>query len=476
MPRTHASLLRRSGAVLAASLAASALGAPFAVHGQAAVVSTACTLYASPSGADTNAGTSALPFRSFQHLANALAPGKVGCLRNGTYPTGGTDVLTKGGTATAPATLRAQPGHTGVLVQGRVVIQPTAHDLVIAGLKLDGMNSAEETSSVTVLAHNVSLIGNDITAPTRICVAVGESSIGQNQSAIITGFLFDGNKVHHCGDGLAFLKNPSPNQEHGLYLQRTSGAVIRYNMFTRSFARGVQLYPDADKTLVHNNVIDENATGVVLGGDPKGVQGISQNNTIRNNIVTSWSYLGIDHNFEEAAAPANGGTHGNVVAANCFFDPGGQEAYFSHKGYSWGVNQELDPLFMNRAAGDYRLKTTSKCIASGLRPTILSRDVRTLARDAATITSHINPHWQTATYDARVRLCGDINCTSVGGWRTSGAANVVANVDTLVERAFTGLLPGRYYQYQFSARQALQPATNTAAVARSATGLFRTKP
>src|SRR5882724_9344403 len=50
------------------------------------VTSTACTLYVSPSGSDSNAGTQSAPWKTPQKAASSAAAGQTVCFRGGSYP------------------------------------------------------------------------------------------------------------------------------------------------------------------------------------------------------------------------------------------------------------------------------------------------------------------------------------------------------------------------------------------------------
>src|SRR5882762_7906258 len=61
--------------------------------------------YVSPTGSDSNAGTSAAPFQTIQHAANVVNPGDMVIVRDGTYNAGVSGVgsklivMSRGGTA-----------------------------------------------------------------------------------------------------------------------------------------------------------------------------------------------------------------------------------------------------------------------------------------------------------------------------------------------------------------------------------------
>jgi parallel beta-helix repeat protein len=450
--------------VLVATVLAITLGG-FAQSAQAAPVAGACTLWASPTGNDAANGSAAAPFRTFKRLADALVPGSVGCLRAGTYaPPPNTDGVTllRGGTTAAPATLRPAPGES-VTIDGRLDIRPTAHDLVIAGLRLNGISPlGKETSSVTVDAHRVSLIGNDITAPTRICVAAGYSQI-------VTGLVIEGNRIHHCGDGA-----PRARQEHGVYLEQTRGAVIRHNVIDHNNTRGINLYYDADASVIENNVIDANQVGINLGSKlAGGVAYRSEGNVIRNNLITNNWALHLESYYDEVAPVA--GDLGNVVGANCFFGTDRAKLYNKLEGFRFeATNRWVDPLYNGQPTGDYRLQPSSPCIGKGLRASITPVRIRSITAGSAIVAAAITPHRMTTRYFARVRRCSDSTCNSVGSWTFTGSSQVVGVLDSIVTKTLTGLSPNTTYQYQWVAHQALLPASNPSALVLGSLTAFRT--
>src|SRR5436305_11244341 len=72
----------------------------------AARAAAGCDRFASATGNDAWPGTASAPFATVQKLADALAPGMVGCVGPGTYAENVT--LTNGGRANAPITIRTQ--------------------------------------------------------------------------------------------------------------------------------------------------------------------------------------------------------------------------------------------------------------------------------------------------------------------------------------------------------------------------------
>jgi hypothetical protein len=72
-----------------------------------------CTRFVAPTGANTNAGTQAAPWKTIQHAAQNAQPGDVVCVRAGVY----NEVVTfaVSGSAAAPITFQSFPGETAVV-------------------------------------------------------------------------------------------------------------------------------------------------------------------------------------------------------------------------------------------------------------------------------------------------------------------------------------------------------------------------
>ncbi|MEU3862149.1 right-handed parallel beta-helix repeat-containing protein [Streptomyces sp. NPDC028722] len=152
------------------------------------------TYYVSPSGSDSNPGTSpAKPFRTLQKAADSTAPGDTVSVMNGTYTerAGGSDVMviSRSGRAGAPITFQAYPGHHPVIhpvaAWNGIRVNGASH-LVIRGLEVKGNNahisladaergastkngkyntncvSIEKNRSSGALPHHIDVVGNTV--------------------------------------------------------------------------------------------------------------------------------------------------------------------------------------------------------------------------------------------------------------------------------------------------------------------------
>ena len=251
---------RRISALATLALAAGAVALPAPAGAQDGV--TGCTKFAAPDGSDAAAGTEHAPFRSLKALSDSLSPGETGCLRAGPYEAAETNIA-NGGSEGAPVTITSYPGERARVV-GRVIIRDGADWVVLRGLDLDGSAAplcaagatCNRLPSPTVNGDHALIEGNDITNQHQaICVLVGVAGYGRPQGTVIRG-----NRIHDCG------VLPAKNHDHGIYVSEADDTTIVDNVIFDNADRGIQLYPDAQRTTIRGNVIDSNGVGVIFSG------------------------------------------------------------------------------------------------------------------------------------------------------------------------------------------------------------------
>nr|WP_281381561.1 right-handed parallel beta-helix repeat-containing protein [Conexibacter arvalis] len=325
------------GAVAAAptGAAAAAAGVPATAAGES------CTRYAAPSGSDGAAGSAAAPFRTAQKLVDSLAAGQVGCLRAGTYVQ---DVAI----ARARVTLTAAAGEQATLV-GRLWVKRGADGVLVTGLRLNGRNAAL-LPSPTVNGNDARFVGNDVTNDnSEICFLIG-SSWGRAQRTVLSG-----NRIHHCG------KLPSSNQDHGIYVAEADDTQIVDNVIYANVDRGIQLYPDAQRTVVRGNVIDGNGVGIIFSG----ADGAASSHTVvEQNVIANSA---IRANVESWYPSGNPIGVGNVVRGNCISTASAARASVDGSGHGFtatGNTMASSLGYADRAAADFRLSPSSPCAAA----------------------------------------------------------------------------------------------------------------
>ena len=323
--------------------AAPAEPAPAPAPGPApAPAPTACAKYAGPSGSDSAAGTLTDPFRTAQNLVNRLVPGETGCLLPGSYAESVT--IRTGGSPGSPITLTSASERASLV--GRLWIADSANDVVFTNLLLDGRTTT--LPSPTVNGDRVTFRDNEVTnAHTAICFVLGD---GEGPYGIAVDPVIEGNRIHDCG------KLPATNHDHGIYVEASRNARITGNVIYDNADRGIQLYPDAQNTLITGNVLDGNGSGVIFSGD----FGIASNgNVVRGNVISNSILRANVESWYPAGNPV--GT-GNLVEANCVWN-GRQGDIDGSLGFTARNNLITDPLFTNRAAKDFTLRAGSPCAA-----------------------------------------------------------------------------------------------------------------
>lgn len=308
----------------------------------------ACDRVAAPGGDDDARGSAAAPYRTVARLLEGLNAGETGCLRAGVFAE---DVQVRaGGTPGSPIVLTAAPGERATL-RGRLVIADSANDVVVAGLRLDGRNE-EARPSPTVNGDRVVFYRNDVTnANTSICFVLGSTS-GYGTAVDV---VLSENRIHRCG------RLPATNRDHGIYVESTRNARIVGNVIYENADRGVQLYPDAQNTLIERNVIVANGQGIIFSGDAG--RASSGNRVVRNLIGDSRLRWNVE-SYWSSGEPV--GT-GNIVEDNCLWN-GRMGEIAARVGFTAKGNRVVEPLFVDRERGDLRQRPESPCAKAGPAP------------------------------------------------------------------------------------------------------------
>jgi parallel beta-helix repeat protein len=214
----------------------------------------------------------------------------------------------------------------------------------VQGLLLDGRNR-DRFPSPTVDSHHDQFLENEVTNyHTAICFELGDAGgvYGQARHTLI-----ERNRIHDCG------VLPATNHDHGIYIANSVQARILNNWIYNNADRGIQLYPDAQRTTIAGNVIDHNGEGIIFSGDDGRV---SNNNTIAGNSITN-STIRAD---VESYWPSSARGRGNLVTGNCVH--GGRQTIDSQGGgFTARSNVDIDPQYVNAASGDYVIPPWNVC-------------------------------------------------------------------------------------------------------------------
>lgn len=281
--------------------------------------------------------------RTLARLIALVGPGDVACI-SGSYREDMT--ISSGGTRTRPLTVRSTPGHRA-RVRGRMWISNSANDVVIQDLNIDGRNlDGGELPSPTVEGDRVRFIHNDITNHRHhICMILGSiHGFGVARNVVI-----DGNRFHDCG------RRPANNHHHSLYLENATGTRIVNNVMWASADRGIQLYPNGDRSFISHNVMVGNGVGIIFSGN-EGYA--SSRNRVVDNVIT---HARLRYNIEYWWPDHNPIGSGNTAARNCVFGGAWGNIIDPQVGFTSNNNITANPRYRNRRRGDFRPKTSSGC-------------------------------------------------------------------------------------------------------------------
>jgi parallel beta-helix repeat protein len=248
--------------------------------------------------------------------------------------------------------VRSVPGERATIA-GRLTVSEDADYVTFEQLELDGRDApacdpgatCDQLPSPTVNGDHVTFQDNEVTNHhVAICFNLGHPGYGRPQGVVIQR-----NRIHDCG-----RLNPVSNHDHGIYVAYADNTKILSNVIYDNADRGIQLYPDAQHTLMRGNIIDGNGEGVIFSGAGSDT---SNDNVLENNVITNSR---IRHDVETWYPDGPG--HGNVVRNNCVFG-GKQGEIADQRGYDVFANLKVDPQYADRGAKDFRLKPTSPCAA-----------------------------------------------------------------------------------------------------------------
>lgn len=295
-----------------------------------------CDRIASPAGARHVRGT--LP--GAVALVRRLRPGETGCLRGGRYLE---DVTIAG----HDVRLRSYPGERATIV-GRLWVRGEAYDVTIARLDLDGRNR-RELPSPTVNGDRITFSRVDVTnRHTAICFILG----GSRQYGRAQGTTIRFSRIHHCG------VRPSRNTNHGIYVSVADDTRILGNVIDHNTDRGIQLYPDAQRTLIVGNVIDRNGEGIIFSGAGGAT---SRDNVVRHNVISNSRIRANVESFYPSGTPV--GT-GNLVVRNCLYGGDGPTRLEpGWRGFAAADNVYANPRYAAPSRGDFRVARRSPCAA-----------------------------------------------------------------------------------------------------------------
>jgi parallel beta helix pectate lyase-like protein/Big-like domain-containing protein len=177
-------------------------------------------------------------------------------------------------------------------------------------------------------------------------------------------------KIHHnARQGINIQDSPSniqiwnnrvysngsdTNQDHGIYFGHANGnCVVANNVFYDNQAYGIQLYPQATNVICTCNTVDGGVTrgGTVVGSE----SGLTDNVIIVGLIGTNAPWYCVDL-YDPTGGSQNNNTYDSLGFGNGIGD------FRTGAGMTYTNCSHLDPLYVDRAGKDFRLRSGSPAI------------------------------------------------------------------------------------------------------------------
>jgi parallel beta-helix repeat protein len=293
------------------------------------------TFYVAPDGSDSNPGSLDAPWKSLAYAFEQLDPGETLILRGGTYT--GDFVYDRVGTREQPITVKAFAGEQPILeplTREPLRVKGAAAYTTFRGLTFQHAQLGSNYQNVYVLEQ-----ANHITFE-RNTIRWAREGSGVFVDSTVTGIDFIANRVYG---------NNGLNQHQGIYYEGRDGVIARNVVYGHTNGFGIQVKSGADNVLVAENTIADNALSGIVVIDT------AANVTIVNNISAFNGAYGIRGYGSAMTAPA-GTAFNNLLYGN----RGGAWGNTSDGILSYGAQlPAADPLFADRASGDYRIKAGS---------------------------------------------------------------------------------------------------------------------
>lgn len=304
------------------------------------------TYYISPSGNDSNNGTTlSTPFKTFAKALPILKPGDLLYMREGVYAENVKSVKTNPGTAAAKITVKNY-GTERPVIQGLFWMSGASH-WVFDGINITwgtGLGSGD---------HMVKFTGNSEGWILKNCEIWGARSYA---GISITGFTKNWN-INNCVIHDTYKSNDT-NQDHLIYANDASFGVIENNIFVNSEnGRGVKLGPPSSGGAGPNNIIVRYNTFYNNTG-PANIQvsGGTSNNTFERNIMVKPQAgktnitVNSGYNGTNSVAKNNIGWESSGVFESGIVDGGGNVS---------NINPQINFNISKRSDGSYILDANS---------------------------------------------------------------------------------------------------------------------
>jgi hypothetical protein len=443
----------------------------------------AATYYVSPSGSDSNPGTSAAPFKTLARGAAAAVAGDTVLARPGTYVCAGAQDsmgvdINKSGTPSAPITIKSET-KWGAVLDGRLLCHSWfnfgsgGHYWVIEGFDISRARWAAVWSNqgggmgIVVRGNRIHHIGNRPEAS-----ASGIPGIYTNESAY--GWRIEGNLFHDIG-----RTGSLRGLDHGIYTHGRGMLIVNNVFYSQNNGRHVQTAAGFSGTIANNTFHGMTTISGKLGHVM--LWGTNSDVVVRNNVFYLPRSVGVD-TYELSMSGSCSIDH------NILYHTSGGLALASGAPSSCAQSANLvnvDPQLNNPVVGgDFRPKSGSPVINAGAAVSGVTTDYngspRSGAPDIGAYEGAGAPPPPSDTTPPAITALAVSGLTSAGAsvsWTTNEAADtqveygttlsygsqtpLVTTRTTAHSATLSNLAPGTIYYYRARSKDAAGNAAAT---------------
>ncbi len=469
------------GQIIFALLVLTGIGGYFLVHNSSTVAAdVTCTVTASPG--DDIAGD-----------FNTMTAGQTLCLNPGTY---GNNTSQWNFTNSVGVNVTSTPGNTSLpIIDGASYIAASNADF--SYLKFDQNNAdvswpglcqgaipggAMITNGLTIDGSNVTLERSEIYVDSSVPLTSRGGGVGVGFSNPTSGVTIRYNRIHDTGF--------CPVEQHGIYLNQTTGAQIYGNwIYNEPAGTGVQVWDGPQNAHIYANVIENTSSCFDIGGSTPNTNGtVIEHNICANSsgmqapYTNYCNYNGSHPMFAYCTGYDPGvplfdywGTNvpgtGNVMQNNdmwCVSATHCSTSFANAIGVTLTGNTVSNPQFADpnyQTSHDYRVASTSPAAAWGLWD---GNETPPAAPPVPTSPATPIGLMATASSNGSVALSWKADATSdnVAHYNVYRADQTTGPVAAPTTPGYTdsGLTLGTQYCYQVSATNSIGESTQSASV------------